>query len=1436
MSTAVFQDRLRRADALFVLAIALSAHASAGGSADLAPSDPALLNTTGAADAGSDQSPAIATTSDGVAVAVWDTNDTFGGTIPVTGNGRNIAIARSSDDGETWTAPFALTTSGSRQSSSPSIATDGEGVWVIVFASRIATGSDGIRQDIFYSLSVDDAITWSSPEPLDAAYAASSTGEEQAPSIVSLGDGEWVVAWESESDLNINGVLIGPDSDILISRSEDDAGSWSSPTPLRLGYAAGDNGDDSAVHLATDGQGRIVAVWSSTDTLARFNETNLGTDSDVLVARSSSRGINWSFPSPLNSYAAIDPNSDTAPAIATDLMGAWIAVWQSAYGGPGNVYGQDLDLWTSVSVKEGDLWSESSPLVPSYAQTSANDTAPALGTDTLGNWVVVWASRNPLGVNGQPAIGEDDDVLVSFSNTAGVVWSDPAPLNTNAGSDGLASDDATAIGVDRSGRWIVPWVSDNPTFGGSDNDLLYSRFLSPVVEVFWQTPSGGVFGEESNWDAGRVPGPFDRAAFDDTAVPQSLNQSYTVVVNQEVVTGRLVVRTGQVSLNLQESYFLDAAASEASQPPLLVGEIPELPPVSLRIFNSIGTTGDGTSLMTEAAAVARQLGSTATLEADGAGVQLDITAGPTVVGERGQGTLRALDSARLTTSGDIVLGQFSGSSGRIELRDTGTLMGFGGESGKPARIIVGQEGEGAWVIGNPAEPARRPQALQAPGAPIEEILIAESSGATGMLQIAGSQSLLSTSAMRFIVGSHGVGTLTIEQGGMLDTNSLELVGLAEHEGSSARVDIRDAGSRWFETSQAINVGLQGSAVLTVADGATIRTNSSVNVLRNGTFVGDGRVVGQLQNTGVVRPGAPLPGVAVAGDFGVLTVEGRYTQLGQALSGLANSGSLVLRIGGPERGTEYDALDVVGDASLGGGLFVTIDPGYASQGGPAIGEQFTLLSATQRDPNQAIFDVAAVPGFADNRLLRVDYVGGEVLLEVSTLGRVLGFAEPEDPQAIDGAPAGVVIANFDRDPQGLPDLVVPVVGATNTLYVLVNRGNDAKTNEWLGFEVRTQALNPADGAPIGLVVGDFSQNGFADDLAIAFDNGDSGRVRFFSNLDAQPGLFQSTVTVYPIPATPRDLAAGDLNNDGLVDVAIVSYNDSRGDEDPGVDRLLAQPLAVHQMAPRIVLPSAGRPESVDIDDLDNDKDLLLGPIAEADIVIGDGGLGAFVVLRNDGVGGFGGEPIILDAGGADINESTLADLNDDGFIDIVGLSEAQGIAVIVINRPTPGEFAPAVPLTIGVNARSLIVADLGGSEAVDLAAITDAETPGMRVIRTLRGDTSADAITFSTGPEYAADSNALLLGVADVNGGEGADLVVLGGPDNLRGLGSASTLLNAECAGDANGDGEVGFSDLNAVLSNFGQSGASVFGDVNLSGAVDFSDLNAVLGNYGRRCR
>jgi formylglycine-generating enzyme required for sulfatase activity len=56
-----------------------------------------------------------------------------------------------------------------------------------------------------------------------------------------------------------------------------------------------------------------------------------------------------------------------------------------------------------------------------------------------------------------------------------------------------------------------------------------------------------------------------------------------------------------------------------------------------------------------------------------------------------------------------------------------------------------------------------------------------------------------------------------------------------------------------------------------------------------------------------------------------------------------------------------------------------------------------------------------------------------------------------------------------------------------------------------------------------------------------------------------------------------------------------------------------------------------------------------------------------------------------------------------------------------------------------------------------------------------------------------------------------------------------------CVGDTNGDNVVNFTDLNAVLSAFGQTGMGLAGDVNGDQVVNFSDLNVVLSSFGNEC-
>jgi len=150
---------------------------------------PDTLNTNAAIDSGNDEVPQITTDGIGNWIAVWDSSDSLGGTI---GGDFDILVARSTDNGATWTAPAALNTnaaSDSGQDFEPQVTTDGIGNWVAVWLSSDTLGvTIGTDFDILVSRSTDNGATWSAPAALNT-NAGSDSGTDEFPQVTTDGLG-----------------------------------------------------------------------------------------------------------------------------------------------------------------------------------------------------------------------------------------------------------------------------------------------------------------------------------------------------------------------------------------------------------------------------------------------------------------------------------------------------------------------------------------------------------------------------------------------------------------------------------------------------------------------------------------------------------------------------------------------------------------------------------------------------------------------------------------------------------------------------------------------------------------------------------------------------------------------------------------------------------------------------------------------------------------------------------------------------------------------------------------------------------------------------------------------------------------------------------------------------------------------------------------------
>jgi hypothetical protein len=427
-------------------------------------SAPAALNEDADTDLGADAEPQLTTDGQGEWVAVWRSSSFA---TPVRDD-YDILVARSADDGDTWMGQAELNSYAGDDVDSdyaPQVTTDGQGNWVAVWQSwHPLGGTIGSDADILMARSTDDGVTWTDAAPLNT-NAASDAGDDVLPQLTTDGQGLWIAVWRSVDSL---GDTIGElDFDILLARSTDAGATWSAPAPLNTNAASdaceyNDEGqlvrcdDDDRPQLTTDGAGAWVAVWEYWGPCSR---RACDVDRDIRVSRSTDGAVTWSPPATLNSNAVGDWGDDKAPQLTTDEQGTWVAVWQS--GDPlGGTIGQDLDILFARSTDDGVNWTDAAALNTSAASDpGSNDAEPQLTTDGQGTWVAVWQSGYPL----DGTIGSDPDILFARSVDGGATWADPAALNTNAASDTSYDEDVLPqLTVDGQGNWVAVWQSGNP--------------------------------------------------------------------------------------------------------------------------------------------------------------------------------------------------------------------------------------------------------------------------------------------------------------------------------------------------------------------------------------------------------------------------------------------------------------------------------------------------------------------------------------------------------------------------------------------------------------------------------------------------------------------------------------------------------------------------------------------------------------------------------------------------------------------------------------------------------------------------------------------------------------------------------------------------------------------------------------------------------------
>jgi hypothetical protein len=210
-------------------------------------------------------------------------------------------------------------------------------------------------------------------------------------------------------------------------------------------------------------------------------------------------------------------------------------------------------------------------------------------------------------------------------------------------------------------------------------------------------------------------------------------------------------------------------------------------------------------------------------------------------------------------------------------------------------------------------------------------------------------------------------------GGTLMAGSMSNGGRMELSGGTVIGNLSSRGRVYISNSVEHTGDLTQTAGILNVDGSL---NTGLVTLQGGVLTGSGHITGTVHNSA---------GTIAAGNSpGRLTITGDYTQ--------AAAATFEAQLGGLLAGTQYDVLDVSGNAFLDGTLSVSLLDLGSGLFAPQTGDYFDILSAEQL---HGAFSILSLAALADpNQFWRVDYLtdayGSTDVVRLS----VLAVPEPE----------------------------------------------------------------------------------------------------------------------------------------------------------------------------------------------------------------------------------------------------------------------------------------------------------------------------------------------------------------------------------------------------------------------------------------------------------
>lgn len=378
-------------------------------------------------------------------------------------------------------------------------------------------------------------------------------------------------------------------------------------------------------------------------------------------------------------------------------------------------------------------------------------------------------------------------------------------------------------------------------------------------------------------------------------------------------------------------------------------------------------------------------------------------------------------------------------------------------------------------------------------------------------------------------------------------------------------------------------------------------------------------------------------------------------------------------------------------------------------------------------------------------------------------------ETIDNTAANISPLAVSIADVNGD--GNADVIVSNHDSGD-ITVLLGNGNGT-------LNVPTVGYNTGGNPKTSAIVQDFNGDGIPD-IVVPDDN-----LSFIYLQGYGDGSFRSALDFFsPVPggfsAGATTIASGDFNNDGIPDLVVGNDGYNPSGSGLGITVYLSNPDG--SMQPGINVGTGGAYEGVAVADFNGDGNLDVATVNQSnngvEIYFGNGkggfgnptfyatgGTNAVKIIAADFNGDKKPDLAVLNVGSTNVSvllnngdgtfgtaatytnsaagtAIAVADVNNDGILDLVVPQSNQGVDVFLGSSTTKGTFQAAVTTSLGFkNLGNLALGDLNGDGKIDLAVTVDDKVTPNEGIAVAQGNGNG---TFATPVLYATTLQNTLL--------------------------------------------------------------------------------------------